>query len=310
MLQGPVKVSPHKYSPSSQEILADGRTLTGEYTARFFSPGEPAIDGAANPCRADTVTIRELVIATGLLRAVAGLGGVSGSADGAGAAALLPVTSAVGPASALASGRRPRTAGRAWLATAGSLFVLIIFAGAASCAYRPSPGNGDQTCAEGTGKVCPTGFYCASQLCWRNDYDGGVERQGTGGSGTGGTSGTGGAIGTGTGGGPVVGTGGNPGTGGTGSGGIGSVPIGGAGGSSELCPQPTFPVLCPALGGVPILCWSAGTVCSTIMNCNGAWGSCSSASMHVDCPTGSCVSGAPLTDAQLGRGRTGRAGKR
>ena len=92
----------------------------------------------------------------------------------------------------------------------GPLVVLVVFVVASGCGYRPSPGNGQQVCGQGPAKTCPSGYYCANQLCWLVGYDAGVEKVGSGGNGTGGQGGAGG-----TGGAIVVGTGGgNPGTGG------------------------------------------------------------------------------------------------
>jgi hypothetical protein len=55
------------------------------------------------------------------------------------------------------------------------------------------------------------------------------------------------------------------------------------------CGQPEFPVSCPGLDDVPKLCWSAGTVCSTISRCGNDFKSCVSPGYRFDCTQQRCV---------------------
>jgi hypothetical protein len=55
------------------------------------------------------------------------------------------------------------------------------------------------------------------------------------------------------------------------------------------CKNPSFPVPCPPKDGVPTMCWSLGTVCSTITNCDGKFRSCRSPGHHVDCQMMRCL---------------------
>src|SRR5215471_221997 len=59
------------------------------------------------------------------------------------------------------------------------------------------------------------------------------------------------------------------------------------------CADPSFPVLCsgmgsPADGGTTTDCWSAGTDCSTVTNCNGDYHACSTG-FRYDCANLRCV---------------------
>jgi hypothetical protein len=58
---------------------------------------------------------------------------------------------------------------------------------------------------------------------------------------------------------------------------------------------PDYPVSCPAKGDVPGLCWSTGTVCSTIGRCGNDFKSCQAAGYHFDCTQQRCLpdSGTP-----------------
>jgi hypothetical protein len=55
------------------------------------------------------------------------------------------------------------------------------------------------------------------------------------------------------------------------------------------CGDPAFPVSCPAVGDVPKLCWSAGTICSTIGRCGNDFKSCLMSGYHYSCATQACV---------------------
>jgi hypothetical protein len=125
--------------------------------------------------------------------------------------------------------------------------VALLAVVVASCSYSPHPANGEQSCATSGGKVCPSGYYCASDgSCWI----GGTGPNVGGAGGTAGAAGTGGAHG-GAGGSPLSGGGGSIGSGGHGgsAGGTGSggaVSTGGIGGSR-------------APGGAPGTAGSTGT---------------------------------------------------
>lgn len=122
-----------------------------------------------------------------------------------------------------------------------------------------------------------------------------------------GAAGQGGVVG----GGGAFGGGGVGGTAGVGSGAGGSgsaqtdasVPGGGGGtggGMSNACPDPKFPVPCPALNAVPALCWSAGTACSTITKCGNDFVSCTSANAHYECAEMHCVLSVPDGGTECG----------
>jgi hypothetical protein len=87
----------------------------------------------------------------------------------------------------------------------------------------------------------------------------------------------------------VTGAGGSGGGAGSGSPAADASASGGGGGTPSPCPDPAFPRECPALGGVPSLCWSAGTDCSTIAKCGDQFRSCTSANAHYDCAEMRCV---------------------
>jgi hypothetical protein len=55
------------------------------------------------------------------------------------------------------------------------------------------------------------------------------------------------------------------------------------------CGDPAYPVACPAHGDVPDLCWSSGTICSTIGRCGNDFKSCLGAGYHFDCTVQRCV---------------------
>jgi len=81
-------------------------------------------------------------------------------------------------------------------------------------------------------------------------------------------------------------------TGGSTGGGYGGSPggYGGSGGGTPSpCMDPAYPVSCPANNGVPAICWSAGTDCSTLTKCGDQFRSCLSASTHFDCTQMTCV---------------------
>jgi hypothetical protein len=65
-----------------------------------------------------------------------------------------------------------------------------------------------------------------------------------------------------------------------------------------------FPVSCPAIGDVPKLCWSSGTVCSTLTRCGNDFKSCLVAGYRFDCNSGQCVPnlGGPPPDASPSSG--------
>jgi hypothetical protein len=112
--------------------------------------------------------------------------------------------------------------------------------------------------------------------------------------------------------GDALGQAGATGTGGAGSGGVGpgsgspatdaSVPSGGGGvsggyggsggaggGTPSPCPDPKYPASCPARNDVPSICWSAGTICSTIAKCGDQFFSCTTPGAHYDCAEMRCV---------------------
>jgi len=67
-------------------------------------------------------------------------------------------------------------------------------------------------------------------------------------------------------------------------------------GGTSACGDPAFPVSCPARGDVPALCWSAGTVCSTLVRCGNDFKSCLAPGYHFSCTENKCVAdgtGAP-----------------
>jgi len=61
------------------------------------------------------------------------------------------------------------------------------------------------------------------------------------------------------------------------------------------CGDPSFPVSCPATSDVPKLCWSPGTVCSTIGRCGNEFKSCLAAGYRFSCSEQKCVQG-PASD--------------
>jgi hypothetical protein len=72
----------------------------------------------------------------------------------------------------------------------------------------------------------------------------------------------------------------------------------GDGGAVAQCSGTGFPVACPAKDDVPALCWSPGTVCSTISRCNNEFKSCQAAGYHFSCALFMCVPDtASATDA-------------
>lgn len=146
----------------------------------------------------------------------------------------------------------------------------------------------DQQCASGLCDTSSTGnrvcfaaecrsCYAQGQGCYFT-YTSTTCRLESCGSGAAGSGGAGGSSGSG-GKGDSGGAGGNGGSGGA----------GGAGSSGNSCTNPSYPVLCPATGSVPASCWSSGTVCSTVADCNGTYKACSSTNEHVDCNTKTCV---------------------
>jgi hypothetical protein len=74
------------------------------------------------------------------------------------------------------------------------------------------------------------------------------------------------------------------------------------------CGDPSYPVACPAIGEVPKLCWSSGTICSTLTRCGTEFKSCLSAGYHFSCTEQRCVAdtggapdgGPPAADASAG----------
>lgn len=73
------------------------------------------------------------------------------------------------------------------------------------------------------------------------------------------------------------------------------------------CGDPNFPVSCPAIGDVPKLCWSSGTVCSTLVKCGTEFKSCLAAGYRYDCATAKCVQGS-ATPPDAGSGQAPDAG--
>jgi hypothetical protein len=72
----------------------------------------------------------------------------------------------------------------------------------------------------------------------------------------------------------------------------------GDGGVTE-CGDPAFPVACPATAEVPRLCWSPGTICSTLNRCGNDFKSCLAAGYKFSCTEMRCVpdTSAPGPDA-------------
>jgi hypothetical protein len=64
----------------------------------------------------------------------------------------------------------------------------------------------------------------------------------------------------------------------------------GDGGLAE-CGDPTYPVSCPATADVPKLCWTPGTICSTIGRCGNEFKSCQAAGYRFSCTEQKCVPG-------------------
>jgi hypothetical protein len=63
----------------------------------------------------------------------------------------------------------------------------------------------------------------------------------------------------------------------------------GGGGTPSTCSDPAFPMSCPARNDVPSICWSAGTLCSTIAKCGDQYFSCITPNTHYDCTEKRCV---------------------
>jgi len=55
------------------------------------------------------------------------------------------------------------------------------------------------------------------------------------------------------------------------------------------CGDPLYPVSCPAKGDVPSLCWTAGTICSTLRRCGNDFRSCLTPGYHFSCEDQRCV---------------------
>jgi hypothetical protein len=81
----------------------------------------------------------------------------------------------------------------------------------------------------------------------------------------------------------------------------------GDGGATE-CGDPNFPVACPAIGEVPRLCWSSGTICSTLVRCGTEFKSCLASGYRYDCATAKCVPDTGTPPADAGGGPTPDAG--
>jgi hypothetical protein len=72
----------------------------------------------------------------------------------------------------------------------------------------------------------------------------------------------------------------------------------GDGGVVAQCPDMLYPVACPAKGDVPALCWSPGTICSTLNRCGNDFKSCQAAGYTFSCTANMCVpDSAPPPDA-------------
>ena len=54
------------------------------------------------------------------------------------------------------------------------------------------------------------------------------------------------------------------------------------------CTDPDYPQYCPARGDIRPSCWTLGTACSTIADCDGEYVACLSASERVDCSNRTC----------------------
>jgi hypothetical protein len=66
-------------------------------------------------------------------------------------------------------------------------------------------------------------------------------------------------------------------------------PTSGDGGAVADCPDMLYPVACPSRGDVPALCWSAGTICSTINRCGNDFKSCQAAGYTFSCTANMCL---------------------
>jgi hypothetical protein len=73
----------------------------------------------------------------------------------------------------------------------------------------------------------------------------------------------------------------------------------GDGGAVAACSGNAYPVACPAKDDVPALCWSPGTICSTLTRCGNEFKSCQAAGYHFSCTTWMCVpdTAGPAPDA-------------
>jgi hypothetical protein len=60
-----------------------------------------------------------------------------------------------------------------------------------------------------------------------------------------------------------------------------------------VCPDPSYPVFCPAGGGQPASCWGKGTVCSTVTTCSNLGHACTSAALEYDCGSMTCQCPSP-----------------